>query len=123
MKKEEPRHSPKKADPHTFLFMNTRGGTVAVSCFHIWIETKAIIKTPNRTKSAIMRPLDHSYLEPPHCRASSKQMTPGMKQMVPSMSSTRILSLRVEPACRAFLGDGKKKRMKTAVTAPKGRLM
>lgn len=54
---------------------STRTGTVALSFFQNWTPMKAIRATPNTTSKAIMRPFDHGYFAPPHCRASSKQMT------------------------------------------------
>lgn len=123
MKKEEPRQAPNMAQDHMLRFLKTRGGTVAFSCFQICTPIKASMSRPNRMKSTMMRALAQLYSVPPHWSASRRQMTPGMKRMVPIGSMT--LSFAIHPCWTAFLrlGEVKKKKMKMAVTAPKGRLM
>jgi hypothetical protein len=39
------------------------------------------------TSKAMIRPLFHSYLLPPHCSASNKQMIAGKKTAVPGRSN------------------------------------
>lgn len=64
-----------------------RGGTVAVSGLKIWTRTKPMRRTPASTSSAMMRPLLQAYLEPPHCSARRRQMTPGSRNKRPRLSS------------------------------------
>lgn len=50
-----------------------------------------MVSNPKPTKRPIMRELFQAYWEPPHWRASRRQMTVGMRIRVPMMSSWRIL--------------------------------
>jgi hypothetical protein len=60
-----------------------RNGTVALSPFQNWIPMNMEMRMPKMTKSRMMRQLDQGYLEPPHWRASRRQIMPGMKTIVP----------------------------------------
>lgn len=94
-----------------------------MSPFHFWIATNPRSSTPETTKRAMMRPSFQGYLEPPQTSARRRQITPGRKTAVPSRSSTSSCSLSVNFRLRSLVGEVKKKMMKIAVTAPKGRLM
>jgi hypothetical protein len=107
----------------TLRCLNIRGGTVANSPFQNWIRTKIMARTPQRVRSAIIRPLLHSYLVPPHCKASSKQAILIIKTTVPGISNCFDFSTSERDARFGLLMDVKKKLMTIKVMAPKGRLM
>lgn len=81
------------------------------------------IKTLKTTKSAMMRPLDHGYFEPPHWRARRRHTMAGTKTMVPKGSNCRARALNPIESSFVRVGDRKKRLMTTKVTAPMGKLM
>ena len=99
------------------------GGMVAESCFQNWMQVKMLIKTPKTTKRAMIRPLPHAYLVPPHWRASSRQMMAGIKAIVPYKSNSLTRSFQPREATAARSGDLKKIMMTRMVMAPIGKLM
>src|SRR4051812_28415678 len=101
---------------------NIRGGQVAVSCFQNWTPIQERIKTPKMTRSAIIRALLHSYVDPPHCRANNKEMIDGAKSKFPIGSMLLNFSLKLSVL---FSGTGKWRAKMTIIieTAPMGRLM
>jgi len=82
-KNEDPREKANSAANATLLCRTIRRGTVAYSPFHTWIPIKTMMRTPNRTKRAMIRPLDQAYFVPPHWRASRRQTIAGMNTAVP----------------------------------------
>lgn len=85
--------------------------------------TKTTVKTPKRVRHRIMRQFDQGYVDPPHCRASKQTTISTMKSAVPPRSSWYALRFHDSVDSVTLLGDWKKKKMTTNVTAPNGRLM
>ena len=96
---------------------------MASSCFHHCTAMKPQIRRTKMTRRAMMRPLPHAYLLPPHCRASSKQMMAGKKSAVPSRSNFLSCCMKVASVFAPRRWMVKKGMMNAAVTAPRGRLM
>jgi len=108
--------------PQTLRFLNIRGRTVAFSCFQTRMTTKQAIKTPKATDNEITLAFDHEYIEPPYWRASKRHTRAGTKNEVPKRSN--CLSCARHPVSRERTRFGAwKKKIKTVVTAPKGRLI
>lgn len=85
---------------------------------------KMEIKTPKRTKRAMMRPSLQGYLDPPHCKARRRQMMPGTKIAVPNGSNCCMRSDRlIDCFVRLAPGAVKKRVMTKRVTPPMGRLI
>jgi hypothetical protein len=115
--------APNHAEPQTLRLRNTRGGTVASSCFHHWTTKKPMSNRAQTTNNAMMRAFFHSYLLPPHCKASNKHMMPGKKSTVPRRSNFSSFCFHVASIFLPRRLSLKKKMMKAAVIAPKGRLI
>ena len=72
---------------------------------------------------AMILPLEKLYFVPPHSRAKSRQMTAGMKAIVPMGSNSFKRSENPTEAWIALFGDLKKNTMPRIATAPIGRLI
>lgn len=108
----------------TYLFLNSLGGRVPMSPFQSWTPMKTMISRPNPTNNPMMRELLHAYSAPPHCRASSRQMTPGMKRAAPMMSSCLMRSRKERERVSSVLRlTWRKKKTMAMATPPMGRLM
>lgn len=118
-----PRVAPNQAEAATLRCLRTRGGTVALSCFFHWTNTKIRARTPKTTNSAMMRPLLHGYLLPPHCSARRRQTIMGRKKTVPRRSNCSRRAFQPTDKALAFFVGWKKKMMNAPVTPPNGRLM
>lgn len=119
---DEVMQNAKAEDPQTFLLLIKRGGTVARSPLQNCRAMKTLMRMPKATNSPIMVPLFQSYSDPPHCIASNRQTVPGRKTDILIRSSCESRSAN---PCVCLIGSraGKKREMKTAVTAPRGRLI
>lgn len=96
---------------------------MASSCFQICTAHQSEPKTPNSTKSTMIRAFVQLYLVPPHWRESRIEMMAGMKTRMPSGSIRLILfSLPGSVLARVF-ESLKKIVMKMPVMAPRGRLI
>jgi hypothetical protein len=111
------------AAAHMDLFFIIFGGMVAVSCFQNWMTMKMAIRTPKKQNRRIIRQELHSYLVPPHCRASKRQITAGMKKTVPRRSNSFMRAFHPRLATAARSGALKKIRITIIAIAPIGRLI
>lgn len=96
-KKAAPKVRANQAAAAIDLCSRTRIGTVALSFFHRCMPTKTKSVKPKRTHSAMMRPSDHAYVDPPHCNARSRQIIMGKNTAKPSRSN--CLTLAFHPDC------------------------
>jgi hypothetical protein len=121
MKKAPPTIAAKSAPPQMFRFIKMRGGTVAFSCFQICTARKADPRMAKRIKRTMILAFPQLYFEPPHCKASKRQMTPLMKKKVPSGSICASWPFQVVAVSLARGGEVKKKIMNKPVIAPNGK--
>ncbi|KKA19397.1 hypothetical protein T310_6615, partial [Rasamsonia emersonii CBS 393.64] len=96
MKKVAPRQKTNISAKGTVrVVVSNRCGIKACSPMKICSTGKAMAKTPDTTSRAMMRPLDHEYVPPPHWRATSRQITVGMNRTMPGRSSFLSISRTV----------------------------
>lgn len=107
----------------TSRFLNSRGGSVPLSPFQIWMPIKMIIMAANPTNSPMMTELFHGCSVPPHCSASSKQMMDGTSMAVPSRSRLSTLCSTVLPPLSRWSPMCRNTKMATMAAPPIGRLM
>jgi hypothetical protein len=96
------------------------GGTLAFSGLRTCTTMKIEMSTAKTTSRAIIRLLLHGYVNPPHCRASSRHIIPGRKIIVPTGSSCMMRALKAIGAC-SFSGVLRKKRIPPKVMLPIGK--
>lgn len=122
----------------TLRCLKSRGGTMAVFGRKTWIATKAIRRIDIMVRRAMTRPLFHwislmhdwcplrvsltAYCCPPHCNASTKHMTPGIRHNAPSGSSWSSFSF-VESVTVFELGTLIVKARTIRTSPPMGKLM
>lgn len=87
-----------------------------------WTIPNATLVSPNTTHKTINRQFFHSYVDPPHWSANTRQTMDGMKNKVPSGSSRMMCSLS-ETCCFGFLGDDRKKNRQAKAAPPIGRFI
>lgn len=100
-----------------------RRGTVALSPSRYWTKPHKRKQTAKMHQQRMMRQLLHAYSVPPHCRASRRQMTHGMRSSVPTRSKLSMNSLKPLGSFFACSGSLRKRRITAKVTPPKGRLI
>lgn len=100
----------------------TLTGNEADSGILTWTTAKAMAVSPKTTHRMISRQLFHSYIDPPHWRASARKTIQGTKKKVPRGSNRMICSL-IGIGCAAFFDDERKKKRQVKAAPPMGRFM
>lgn len=78
-----------------------------LSFLHSWMRMNAAPNRLKKTNRMITLHESHLYCEPPHWRASSRQMTEPRMQRVPAVSNCLNFSFLDKPLAAVFVGSGK----------------
>src|SRR5262249_21968328 len=117
----EPMQKAKAMAQMMLRWRKTRGGTVALSPLYDWIAIHAAKKIGARTRRVMTRASFQAYSEPPHCKASKRHTTAGVKTRLP-IGSMRLSFSTTVSLLLGGVGRSRNKMRRATETAPMGKL-